>query len=147
MFREQLYRKILREKKIPCCVPFARNGKPHSYSPVIISLRRTIHGNRIREGVRITHSVIFRSTTLGTLANVFWNTRQAYLPWHEYQRCLFHLASRCQKFYTSSRSLSLLAFLYRPLSISRERRRSEIKQFLNFAEVVKDSFAIQFSKT
>lgn len=82
------------EKEIPYCIPFARNGKSHSYSPVIISLRRTIHENRIwEEGARITHSVIFRSTALGTLANVFWNTRQAYLPWHEYQRCLFHLAT------------------------------------------------------
>lgn len=43
----QLYRRILREKEIACCMPLARNGRPRTFVPVIISLRRTIRENRI----------------------------------------------------------------------------------------------------
>lgn len=101
-FRCNFTERYYREGDTLLCVSFARNCKPHSCFPVIISLRRTIHGNRIwEEGARITHSVIFRSTALGTLANVFWNTRRAYLPWHECHGVSF-ISPRCQKFYASS---------------------------------------------
>lgn len=106
-------------------VPFAQNDR--AAVPVVISLRRTIRGNRTwEEEARITLSVIFRSTALGTLANVFWNTRRAYLPWHEYHGVSF-ISPRCQQFYSSySRSLP---FSLSPLKrlVRAERKRSEIK--------------------
>lgn len=113
------------DKKETFCCAFCTE-RPRSVVPVVISLRRTIRGNRTwEEEARITLSVIFRSTALGTLANVFWNTRRAYLPWHEYHGVSF-ISPRCQKFYSSS-SRSLSPSLCHSLSVSREPKENDPK--------------------
>jgi len=125
-------------------MPFAQNDR--ATVPVVISLRRTIRGNRTwEEEARITLSVIFRSTVLGTLANVFWNTRRAYLPWHEYHGVSF-ISPRCQKF-SIPLSLALSSSLCHPLSVSWQSKETiRNKIILNFAEVVKDSFMSPYSQ-
>lgn len=52
---------------------------------------------RLQREVRISFPVISWSIGLGTLANVFWNTRGAYLRWHRAARCPSFISPRRNK--------------------------------------------------
>lgn len=106
-------------------VPFAPNDR--AVVPVVISLRRTIHGNRTwEEEARITLSVIFRSTPRARyISQRVLKHSLSVFALARVSRCLFHLATLPEV---------LLFFLSLPFSLSPpkrlvrvERKRSEIK--------------------